>query len=82
MINFRSKWCKYYFNFTYSIFAMKKLTLDPKNTEPTIRDFRAEILPTEARLVKVVAKNFGKLPEWHQGFGGDAFIFVDEIVVK
>ena len=61
---------------------MKKLTLDPKNTEPTIRDFRAEILPTEARLVKVVAKNFGKLPEWHQGFGGDAFIFVDEIVVK
>ena len=61
---------------------MKKLTLDPKNTEPTIRDFRAEILPTEARLVKVVAKNFGKLPEWHQGFGGDAFIFVDEVMVK
>ena len=27
MINFRSNWCKYFFNFTYSIFAMKKLTL-------------------------------------------------------
>ena len=29
-----------------------------------------------------IAKNFGKLPEWHQGFGGDAFIFIDEITIK
>lgn len=36
----------------------------------------------KARYVKVIAKNFGKLPEWHQGFGGDAFIFIDEITVK
>ncbi|MES2560772.1 MAG: GH92 family glycosyl hydrolase [Bacteroidota bacterium] len=38
--------------------------------------------PVKARYVKVVAKNFGKLPAWHQGFGDDAFIFVDEIEVK
>ena len=37
---------------------------------------------TTARYVKVIAKNYGKLPEWHQGFGGDAFIFIDEITVK
>ena len=36
----------------------------------------------KARYVKVVAKNFGKLPEGHQGVGGDAFIFVDEISVR
>lgn len=36
----------------------------------------------KARYVKVIAKNYGKLPEWHQGFGGDAFIFIDEITVK
>jgi hypothetical protein len=35
-----------------------------------------------ARFIKVVAKNYGKLPEGHQGVGGDAFIFVDEIEVK
>jgi predicted alpha-1,2-mannosidase len=35
-----------------------------------------------ARYVKIVAKNFGKLPEWHQGAGGDAYIFIDEIEVK
>ena len=36
------------------------------------------------RYIKVIAKNFGKLPEWHQGFpyNGDAFIFIDEIEIK
>ncbi len=38
--------------------------------------------PQTAKFVKVVAKNFGKLPEWHAGAGGDAFIFIDEINVK
>lgn len=37
---------------------------------------------TKARYVKVVAKNYGALPEGHLGFGGDAFIFVDEIEVR
>jgi hypothetical protein len=35
-----------------------------------------------AKYIKVKAYNFGKLPEWHQGFGGDAFIFIDEITIK
>ena len=34
------------------------------------------------RYIKIVGKNFGKLPEWHQGKGGDAFIFVDELEIK
>jgi hypothetical protein len=34
-----------------------------------------------ARYVKVSAKNFGKLPNWHLGAGGEAFIFIDEITV-
>lgn len=38
--------------------------------------------PVTARYIKVVAKNFGKLPEWHEGHGGDAYIFVDELEVK
>ena len=36
----------------------------------------------KARYIKVFAKNFGKLPQWHQGLGGDAFIFIDEIEIK
>ena len=38
--------------------------------------------PTKARYIKVIARNFGKLPEWHMGAGGDAFIFIDEIEIK
>src|SRR5581483_1679109 len=38
--------------------------------------------PISARYVKFVAKNFGKLPEWHEGKGDGAFIFIDEIEIR
>jgi hypothetical protein len=28
------------------------------------------------------ARNFGKLPDWHEGAGGDAWIFADEILIE
>jgi hypothetical protein len=68
-------------NFTY--FGSVTNTLDPKVEENTILNFTAnEAKSKKARYVKVIAKNFGKLPRWHQGFGGDAFIFIDEITIK
>jgi predicted alpha-1,2-mannosidase len=56
--------------------------LDPKESETKIVDFKGTINPTIAKYVKVKAYNFGKLPDWHQGFGDDAFIFIDEITIK
>ena len=48
-----------------------------------VKDFRTTLFrPVDARYVKVEAVNYGKLPEWHQGAGGDAWIFVDEISVE
>ncbi len=68
-------------NFTY--FGSVNNTLDPKLEENTILNFTSnENKGKKARFIKVIAKNFGKLPEWHQGFGGDAFIFIDEITIK
>ncbi len=54
------------------------------NTEETFTKNFVYQLPkkVKARYIKVVAKNFGVLPQGHQGAGGDAFIFVDEIEVK
>lgn len=69
-------------NKDFFLVATVNNTLDPKVTDNTIREFKADILQTEARYLKIKAYNYGKLPEWHQGFGGDAFIFVDEIWVK
>lgn len=33
------------------------------------------------RFIKVKGINYGKLPSWHPGAGGDAFIFIDEIKI-
>jgi predicted alpha-1,2-mannosidase len=54
------------------------------NTDETFNKNFVYQLPkkVKARYIKVVAKNYGVLPQGHQGFGGDAFIFVDEIEVR
>lgn len=39
-------------------------------------------LDANARYIKVRAGNFGTIPGWHLGAGGEAFIFVDEIVIE
>jgi len=70
-------------NVDFTYFGSVNNTLDPKLEENTILNFTSnETKGEKARYVKVIAKNFGKLPEWHQGAGGDAFIFVDEITIK
>jgi predicted alpha-1,2-mannosidase len=69
-------------NVNFTFFGTVSNTLDPKLEENTILNFTSkETNGKKARYVKVIAKNFGKLPEWHQGAGGDAFIFVDEITI-
>lgn len=69
-------------NNDYFLIATVSNDIDPKITENKVKEFKANIFPTEARYLKIKAYNFGKLPDWHQGFGGDAYIFVDEIWVK
>lgn len=49
---------------------------------PAVRDFVRPITPTRARFVRVRAYNFGKIPAWHPGAGGDPWIFVDEVIVR
>ncbi|MFC6268061.1 GH92 family glycosyl hydrolase [Frigoriflavimonas asaccharolytica] len=56
--------------------------VDAKNYDISIKKIVAKLLPTTTRFIKVKAYNFGKLPDWHQGVGGDAFIFIDEIEVR
>jgi predicted alpha-1,2-mannosidase len=69
-------------NVNFTFFGSVANALDPKIEENTILNFTSkETKAKKARYVKVIAKNFGKLPEWHQGAGGDAFIFIDEIII-
>ena len=46
------------------------------------REFVSSIAPTRTRYVRIRALNFGKIPAWHPGSGGDAWIFADEIIIE
>jgi hexosaminidase len=38
--------------------------------------------PVNTRYLRVKAKNYGRLPDWHLGSGGQAWIFADELVLR
>jgi len=46
------------------------------------KEFVKSIPPTSARYLRIRAVNFGKIPAWHPGSGGDAWIFADEIIIE
>ena len=48
----------------------------------SLRDFLQTIPPQRARYVRIKAVNYGQIPDWHPGKGGQAWIFVDEIVIE
>ena len=52
--------------------------------DPTVQIMEMEpsFPAVTARYVRIKAKQYGKLPDWHPGAGGDTHIFVDEIQVK
>lgn len=39
-------------------------------------------LNQKARFVKIIAHQYGKLPDWHESKGQSSYIFADEIVVE
>ena len=52
------------------------------NVGTLAKDFVKNITRQEARYVRITAVNFGKIPAWHPGHGGDAWIFADEIIIE
>lgn len=55
------------------------IALDQYN--PVIEDFELNGLKLDTRYIKVVAYTLGAIPEWHLGYGGYSWIFVDELVI-
>ena len=58
------------------------------NTKVNILDLKTQIqeftaaLNLQARYVKIVAKQYGALPEWHESKGEQSYIFADEIIIE
>lgn len=59
-----------------------KLGFSQTEMTPTAREYVQKITQTKARYVRMRAYNFGKIPSWHLGAGGDPWIFVDEIIIR
>mgnify|MGYP001170194541 CR=1 FL=1 len=67
-------------NFTKA--AEIKPNFPQREMTPTAKEFTQTITPTKARYVRIRAYNFGKIPSWHLGAGGDPWIFVDEVIIR
>jgi predicted alpha-1,2-mannosidase len=59
-----------------------KNTLAENDYENVKRNFSLKLNKVYARYVKVQAENYGTIPDWHLGAGGQAWIFVDEVRVE
>jgi hypothetical protein len=56
---------------------------EPMNEERVrIQQMQADFEIQTARYIRIVAKQFGVMPEWHEGAGGLSHIFTDEIEVE
>lgn len=56
-----------------------------KNKNVSITKFDTnfyEFKPEKYRYAKVIARNFGPMPQWHEGRGHPTFIFIDEFEVR
>jgi len=46
-----------------------------------LHEFDLDFEPRQCKFVKLNAKQFGTIPDWHLGKGGESFIFIDEIMI-
>jgi predicted alpha-1,2-mannosidase len=56
--------------------------LDPHRPEPARRELAVDAAGARARFVRLRTRSFLRCPPWHQGAGGNAHLFADEITVE
>ena len=56
--------------------------LPVEDMTPQVKKIEAVFDKITARYIRISATQFGRLPSWHEGAGGDTHIFVDEIEVE
>jgi hypothetical protein len=66
-------------NFTSAGIVNTNMNIESKEVE--IKDFGISV-NAETRYIRVKAKCYGKLPEWHPGAGDPSWIFIDEIIIN
>ncbi len=54
----------------------------PDNEEGIFIEYLSGKVNSKTRYIKVIARNYGTIPNWHLGAGGKAYIFADEIKIE
>jgi putative alpha-1,2-mannosidase len=65
----------------YKLAATVNSKTDIKELEAQTQQYGAP-LNTRTRFIKVIAKQYGPLPDWHESKGSASYIFADEITVE
>ena len=66
----------------YKVAYMGEDFLPIEDLKPQIKTITANLNQEQVRYIRIVANQYGKLPSWHEGAGGDTHIFVDEVEVR
>jgi hypothetical protein len=61
--------------------GMTRIPVEP-DPLPAVRTVTANMDFETVRFIRIRAQNVGRCPDWHQGAGGQSWLFVDEIVVE
>ncbi|MEO7212410.1 GH92 family glycosyl hydrolase [Mucilaginibacter sp.] len=65
----------------YKLAATINSKVNVKELEPQTQEFAAAV-NVKARYIKLIAKQYGPLPDWHESKGNPSYIFADEITVE
>jgi hypothetical protein len=63
-------------------FASAEALVSVNDKRPQLKQVQIKALPQRARYVRILARQHGKMPAWHEGAGGDTHIFCDEILIE
>lgn len=67
----------------YKLYTTIKGTVPPESKGSLKENYTALLNGIQPRYMKVIARYYGKLPEWHPaGSGYDSMIFSDEIILR
>ncbi|MCB9208892.1 MAG: sulfatase [Ignavibacteriales bacterium] len=55
---------------------------DIKSTKLVREMYEINANKIKTQYLKIIAKNIGLCPDWHQGFGKPAWLFADEVIIK
>lgn len=68
-------------NSNFKLFATQYNDVDLKKEGAFIKVFTVNMQHSNARYLKIMAKNIGICPDWHPGKDNKAWVFIDEIEV-